>query len=109
MVRYRWNIAEAKASLSELVREAAGAPQRLENRGREVAVVLAVDEYQRLVEQAAAGSAGARMLAFLRASSEVRAAGGVELELPVRESRASPFEEDAPPARPKKGGRREKR
>ncbi|WP_394836856.1 type II toxin-antitoxin system Phd/YefM family antitoxin [Pendulispora rubella] len=102
MVRYRWNIAEAKASLSELVREAAGAPQRLENRGREVAVVLSVDEYQRLVEQAETGSAGARMRSFLQASAEVRAAGGVELELPLREPRASPFEDEKP------RGRREK-
>jgi prevent-host-death family protein len=44
-----WQIQEAKAHLSELVREAeASGPQAITWHGREVAVVLSKAEYQRL-------------------------------------------------------------
>jgi len=96
MVKYRWKIAEAKSNLSELVREAATGPQRIDNRGREVAVVIAVDEYERLVEQAAEGGGAARMQRFLELSAQLRAEGGAEIELPPREARRSPFADETP-------------
>lgn len=87
----RWNIAQAKASFSELVREAAESPQEIENRGRGVAVVLGIDEYRLLTEQSARTSDEARVRNFLRLSEELRRQGGAELELPPRATRPSPF------------------
>lgn len=87
-----WNIAGAKASFSELLRAAAGAPQRVENRGREVAVVLSADEYRLLSERAARSEHVPRMHDFLEASAELRRLGGAELELPARTPRKSPFD-----------------
>lgn len=90
---HRWNIAQAKACFSELVRDAAEQPQTIENRGREVAVVLGIDDYLLLVDQADRTSEVARVREFLRASAELRAQGGAEIELPARTERASPFAE----------------
>lgn len=94
----RWNIARAKASFSELLREAADSPQKIENRGREVAVVLSIDEYRLLSERAERTGGATRMHAFLGASAELRRQGGAEIELPARTTRASPF--DQPRRRP---------
>jgi prevent-host-death family protein len=44
----RWNVAEAKAKLSEVLSQASREPQVIENRGREVAVVLSIQDYQDL-------------------------------------------------------------
>jgi len=88
----RWNIAEAKAQFSELVREAAVSPQSIENRGREVAVVLGIDAYRHLAEESVRSSNSARVREFLRLSAELRDQGGVEIELPPRATRPSPFE-----------------
>lgn len=64
-----WNIARAKATFSKLLREAADAPQLIENRGREVAVVLSLDEYRRLSEHAERSNDDSRMREFLDASA----------------------------------------
>ncbi|HWL86538.1 MAG TPA: type II toxin-antitoxin system Phd/YefM family antitoxin [Polyangiaceae bacterium] len=101
MVTYRWRVAEAKASLSELVRESARGPQRIENRGREVAVVLSIEDYQRLTEAAEQGSGASRLRRFLRLSAELREGGGADIELPAREQRPSPFAADEEPKRAK--------
>jgi prevent-host-death family protein len=96
-----WNIARAKASLSALLRAAAASPQTIENRGREVAVVLSVAEYRALSERAARAEAVPQVRAFLEASAELRRQGGADLELPARAARSSPFEHPRrrPPAR----------
>ncbi|WP_394822919.1 type II toxin-antitoxin system prevent-host-death family antitoxin [Pendulispora albinea] len=100
MVDYRgkiaeaWKIADAKASLSELVREAERAPQRIENRGREVAYVVGAEEYRRLTDQAEKASDVARLRRFLQLSADLRAAGGADIKLPERGSRPSPFTSD---------------
>jgi prevent-host-death family protein len=43
-----WQLQEAKAMLSEVVRSAAREPQIITVRGEEMAVVLSMDEYKKL-------------------------------------------------------------
>jgi prevent-host-death family protein len=58
-----WQIQEAKANLSELVRETEhGGPQAITWHGREVAVVLSKAEYERLT------GAGQSLVEFMRRS-----------------------------------------
>jgi prevent-host-death family protein len=45
----RLGVAEAKSKLSEVLREAANGPTIIHNRGRDVVVVLAIEEYDRLM------------------------------------------------------------
>lgn len=44
----RLGVAEAKSKLSEVLRDAAQGPLIIHSRGRDLAVVLAVEEYERL-------------------------------------------------------------
>ena len=46
--RGRWSVADAKARLSEVLRQAREAPQVIESRGDEVAIVLSADAYREL-------------------------------------------------------------
>src|SRR4051812_43699126 len=64
----RLGVAEAKSKLSEVLRDAATAPTIIHSRGRDVAVVLAVEEYERLLgdDRALAGG-GAGFLARVEA------------------------------------------
>lgn len=61
-VSRRVGIAEAKAHLSEVIRAAGEQPIVIHNRGTDVAVVLAVDAYERLRE-ASAPNDGQRLMA----------------------------------------------
>ena len=87
----QWSVAQAKAGFSELLREASNAPQAIENRGKAVAVVLSVEAYDRLREQAERASGTTKISELLRISAELRASGGAELDIPKREARVSPF------------------
>ncbi len=89
MSRSRWSIAAAKAELSNVVRRAQRVPQVLENRGEPVAVLVGIDEYRRTAER---GAATARWSAFLDLTAELRADGALEIEIPPRTTRASPFD-----------------
>jgi prevent-host-death family protein len=71
-----WQLQEAKAMFSELVKAAAGKPQTVTKRGKETAVVLSIAEYQRLTHPS-------KTLFELLQASPLR---GVELELPPREA-----------------------
>jgi prevent-host-death family protein len=82
--RNHWSVASAKAELSRVVEDAQRRPQVIERRGKPVAVVVAIDQFED-------SSGGARWRRFLDVSAEIRASGGVELSLPPRERRASPF------------------
>ncbi len=63
-----WQIQEAKAHLSELLRETeAGGPQAITWHGREVAVVLSKADYQRLT------GTGQSLVDFMRSSPLVDA------------------------------------
>ena len=67
-----WGIAKAKAQLSDVVYQAEKTgPQTLTRSGRDVAVVVSVDEWKRLrnrVEAPPAGKPGESMADFLRNS-----------------------------------------
>lgn len=88
----RWNVAEAKARLSEVVHEAEHQPQVIENRGREVAVILGIDEYVRLRALESEAAPRSRWAEFLRSSEQLRSEGGAELRETVREARPTPFD-----------------
>ncbi len=86
-----WGLAEAKARLSEVLERAKSGPQIIKRRGRSVAVVVDFERFGEGERRAMLGSAAHRMKAFLEASAEIRADGGVELSIPRREPRKSPF------------------
>src|SRR5262249_10856178 len=108
MLHRRWNIATAKAELSRVLRppprspqviqnnaepsrvlrRARRQPQVIENRGEPVAVVIAFDDYRRLSERERRAD---RWQAFLDLSAALRAEGGVDLDIPARRPRPSPF------------------
>jgi prevent-host-death family protein len=81
---YRWSVASAKAELSRLVEDAQRRPQVIERRGKPVAVVVAIAQFEE-------GGAATRWRRFLEASAEIRASGGGQLRVPRRARRASPF------------------
>ena len=86
-----WGLAEAKARLSEVLERAKQEPQVIEKRGKAVVVVVDIGQFGAAEERARRGSAEGRMRSFLDAAAAVREAGGVELELPARQPRKSPF------------------
>jgi len=46
---FKWQLQEAKAMLSEVVKASAAKPQIISVRGKDTAVILSFSEYQRLV------------------------------------------------------------
>jgi prevent-host-death family protein len=54
----RLGVAEAKGKLSEVLRDAAQGPLVIHSRGRDIAVVLAVEEYERLTAGQQSSRAG---------------------------------------------------
>lgn len=90
MTKAHWSVAQAKASLSKVLAAAAGAPQVIEKRGKPVAVVVAMDDYQEALGDPAKPRGS--WAAFLRKSDELRAAGGATLAVSRRKTRKSPFE-----------------
>jgi prevent-host-death family protein len=87
-----WGLAAAKAQLSEVVERAQHAPQIIERRGKPVGVVLGVKRHEESERRAFLGSAEQRMREFLELSAAIGAEGGVELSIPRRGTRKSPFE-----------------
>jgi prevent-host-death family protein len=79
--RGRLSVAEAKARLSEVLRNVNAGPTVIHNRGRDAAVLLGVEAYERLI--AAAGDRTTPMGAFLRdvEALEDRLGGGAELDV----------------------------
>ena len=73
----RYSVAQAKAHLSEVLREAAEGPAVIHNRGRDVAVLLSIGDYQRL-----RSDAGVRPMTrwLARVGEWRRRTGGVEFE-----------------------------
>lgn len=92
MTKAHWSVAQAKASLSRVLAEAAGSPQVIAKRGKPVAVVLSLEDYQQaLGDPADAAHRLGRWRAFLHASRELRAAGGATLAATRRQPRKSPL------------------
>jgi len=90
----RWNVADAKAHLSDLLRRAVEEVQVIENRGREV---VGIEEYRRLRAESERGAPKRGLVELLRFSEEIRAQGGAELKVPARRPRRSPFARREPP------------
>jgi len=80
----RLGVAEAKSKLSELLREAPQGPTVIHSRGRDLAVVLAIEDYERLTADHEIPSAGGA--AFLRRveAMKQRHGGGVSDFEPAR-------------------------
>jgi prevent-host-death family protein len=81
---HTWSLASAKAELSRVVDDAQRRPQVIERRGRPVAMVVAMEQFED-------GRAATRWRKFLEISAEIRASGGGELRVPRRGARRSPF------------------
>lgn len=93
-VRRAWQVAEAKAKLSELLDDAATGPQTIERRGTPVAVVVGIKAYTDAAEQLRVASVEARMARFLERCAALRTRGGVTLRVGRRAPRPSPFEQE---------------
>jgi prevent-host-death family protein len=73
----RLGVAEAKSRLSEVLREAAQGPTVIQSRGRDLAVALAIEDYERLMaDQERPGARGAKFLQRVEALKQ-RFGGGV--------------------------------
>jgi prevent-host-death family protein len=73
-------VAEAKSKLSELLREAAQGPTVIHSRGRDLAVVLAIEDYERLTaDQHLQNAGGAAFLQRVEAVKR-RHGGGADFE-----------------------------
>jgi prevent-host-death family protein len=80
----RFGVAEAKSKLSELLREVAQGPAVIHSRGRDLAVVLAIDDYERLrADQQPPRAGGAAFLQRIEALKQ-RHGGGVNDFEPAR-------------------------
>jgi prevent-host-death family protein len=86
-----WSVAEAKSKFSRLIAEARVGPQTIQSRGEPVATVLSSDAYAKLVEGARVGEGRARWLEFIEVSVRLGSEQALDLPLPVRERRPSPF------------------
>jgi prevent-host-death family protein len=73
----RLGVAEAKSKLSEVLRDAAAGPTIIHNRGKDLAVVLAIEDYERLTAGKAESSGGAAFLERVEALKK-RLGGGVD-------------------------------
>lgn len=74
----RVGVAEAKSKLSEVLRDAANGPTIIHSRGRDLAVLLAIEQYEHLVaDQAGGPGSGGAFLRRIEAVKE-RNGGGVE-------------------------------
>lgn len=88
----RWPVAEAKARFSHVVESARAHPQVIENRGEPVAVVLSIEEYERLRGAWEDQQPTQRWQRFLRLSETIRKAGGATIDTGPRGARKSPFD-----------------
>jgi prevent-host-death family protein len=80
----RLGVAEAKGKLSEVLRDAAQGPLVIHSRGRDIAVVLAVEEYERLTaSQQPSRTGGSAFLQRVEAL-KLRHDGGVSDFEPAR-------------------------
>jgi prevent-host-death family protein len=79
----RWGVAEAKSKLSEVLREVAEGPTIIHSRGRDLAVVLAIEDYERLIsEQAPQETGGASFLKRVEALKQRHGGGVSDFEPP---------------------------
>jgi prevent-host-death family protein len=77
----RVGVAEAKAELSRVLRDTASGPTVIHSRGRDVAVVLGIEEYERLVANDHAQSGTMAELLEDIAALKRRFGGGAALDV----------------------------
>lgn len=80
----RLGVAEAKGKLSEVLRDAAQGPLVIHSRGRDVAVVLAIEEYERLTADQQPSRAGGSVFLQRVEALKLRHDGGVSDFEPAR-------------------------
>jgi prevent-host-death family protein len=73
----RLGVAEAKGKLSEVLRDAAQGPLVIHSRGRDLAVVLAIEEYERLTAGQQPSRAGGAEFLERDEALKLRHGGGV--------------------------------
>jgi prevent-host-death family protein len=73
----RIGVAEAKSRFSEVLRLAADGPTIIHSRSRDVAVVIAIEDYDRLTAEQSVGQGGARFLDRVEALKQ-QYAGGID-------------------------------
>lgn len=72
-----WNVASAKAKLSEVLKRAQRSPQRVVSRGKPVAVIVSAADFDRMQQTEAPKEAWVDRL--LRETAELRTGNGVPL------------------------------
>jgi prevent-host-death family protein len=89
----RVGVAEAKARFSEVLRESVRSPTIIHSRGRDLAVLLAIDEYEQLATPSARGAGtGAAFLDRIAAVKRRHGGGVDEFSPPAMRFRAiDPF------------------
>ena len=80
----RLGVAEAKGKLSEVLRNAAQGPLIIHSRGRDLAVVLAIEEYERLMAGQQPSKAGGSAFLERVEALKLRHGGGVNDFEPAR-------------------------
>lgn len=80
----RLGVAEAKGKLSEVLRDAAQGPLIIHSRGRDLAVVLAIEEYERLTAGQQPSVAGGSAFLQRVEALKLRHDGGVSDFEPAR-------------------------
>jgi len=91
----RINVSEAKAQLSEVLRQLPEGPTVIHNRGRDVGVLLSMSHYDELVAERADGQASP-VKAFLATTERLKQSygGGVQFTLkPTKLKPRDPFGE----------------
>jgi prevent-host-death family protein len=73
----RIGVAQAKSQFSEVLRHAADGPTIIHSRSRDVAVVIAIEDYDRLTSEQSVGQGGARFIDRVEALKQ-RYNGGVD-------------------------------
>jgi antitoxin (DNA-binding transcriptional repressor) of toxin-antitoxin stability system len=89
-VKSKWSVAKAKEHFSEVLREARKEPQRVYNRDRLVALVVAPEEFEAFEEWQRVKRAGSLADAF-RELREICREEAYELAVPERVDRPNPF------------------
>jgi prevent-host-death family protein len=89
----RVGVAHAKSRLSEVLRHTADGPTIIHSRGRDLAVLLAIEDYERLVTERPAGQGtGAALLGRIEALKRRRGGGVRDFKPAVMRFRAmDPF------------------
>jgi prevent-host-death family protein len=80
----RLEVAEAESSLSDVLRDAAQGPTIIHDHGRDLAVVLAIEDYERLKSDRPARRAGGAAFLERVEALKRRHGGGVEDFTPAR-------------------------